>query len=514
MLGRECKSNGHVPQYDIIIMSLRKILLADQSHKGLNPMNISETMASLPSVGKRLRNMRKARGMTQEALAAPEYTKGYISALERGGVRPSLKALDFLARRLGVPIADFLDSSAELTSEQDVEAQREDLLYQCSFAQMLIRVGKSHEAIALINELEQQVQHYAQKLPPNMAYMLPFVRGMAHLQSGAPRLAHAELEAALEAAKGDVEASAQLHNLLGTVFLALDLPQLALEQHLEALKYIRGSAGSATRDPDFAVNVYRNLANDYWALNEFELAIGLYKEALPILEDLSDLKLQATAIWQLAEAHSASNDWPHAKLNGLRALHIIEAADNRAEAAYICLDLSKIKISEDQFEEASELLKRAEKLVAGTGDRAAMSQLYHCHADLARRQGHYEKATEHAERSIALAQANFEAAQSVEGQANYPTWQGPAGAGASAGVYAEALLLGALVEEDQGNQEAADLLFERALALVQPAGMEKTRHAVNLGYARVLEARGDFKRAVSFYRIAAELQAYSRQRSF
>jgi tetratricopeptide (TPR) repeat protein len=477
-------------------------------------MQSSKTMASLPPVGKRLRNMRKAKGMTQEALAAPEYTKGYISALERGGVRPSLKALEFLARRLGVSIADFLDSSPELTGEQDVEVQREDFLYQCSFAQMLIRVGESHEALALIDELERQAPLFAQKLPSNLAYMLPFVRAKAHLQSGAPRLAQAELEAALEVAKGDAEASAQVHNLLGTLFFALDIPQLALEQHLEALKHIRDSAGSATTEPNFAITVYRNLASDYWALNEYELAIGLYKEALPVLEDFSDLNLQATAIWQLAEAHSASNDWPHAKLNGLRALHIFEAADNRAEAAYICLDLAKIKISEDQFEEASELLKRAEKLLIGTGDRVAMSQLYHCHADLARRQGYYEKATEHAERSIALAQANFEAAQSVEGQANYPTWQGPAGAGAGADVYAEALLTGALVEEDQGNREAADLLFERALALVQPAGMEKTRHAVNLGFARALEGRGEFKRAVSFYRVAAELQAYARQRSF
>lgn len=472
-------------------------------------MNISETMISLPSVGTRIRKMRNAKGMTQEALAAPQYTKGYISALERGRVRPSLKALDFLARRLGVPIADFLSSSPELISEQDIEAQREDLLYQCSFAQMLIRVGKSNEAIVLIDELELQAQHYAQKLPPNLAYMLPFVRGKAHLQIRAPKLAKADLETALELAKGDPEASAQVHNLLGNAFFALDLPQQALEQHLEALKHIRDSMGSAIKDPNFAVNAYRNLANDYWALNESELAIGLYKEALPILEDLSDLKLQATAFWQLAEVHSASNDWPQAKLNGLRALHIFEAADNRAETAFICLDLSKIKISEDQYEEASELLKRAEKLVAGTGDRVAMSQLYRCHADLTRRQGHYEKATEHAERSIALAQVNFEVAQSVEGQANDPTWQGPA----SAGVYADALLIAALVAEDQGNREAADLLFARALALVQSAGMEKTRYAINLGYAKVLEARGEFERAASFYRVAAELQVRSRPRT-
>lgn len=474
-------------------------------------MNISETMASLPPVGKRIRKLRKEKGMTQEALAAPQYTKGYISALEKGGVRPSLKALDFLARRLGVPIADFLATSPELISAQDIRAQREDFLYQCHYAQMLIRVGKSNEAILFLDELEQQAQLYAQMLPPSLAYMLPFVRAKAHLQGGTPKLAQAELETALERAKGDAGAIAQVHNLLGITFLVLDLPQLALEQHLESLKHIRDSAGSAIKDPNFSVNVYRNLANVYWALNDSELAIGAYKEALkealPILEDISDLKQQATAFLQQAAVHNASNDWPLAKLNGLRALHIFEAADNRVEGAVICLNLSETTISEGRYEEAAELIKRAEKLVAGTGNQAAMSHLYRCYAELTRRQGDFEKASEHAKQCIALAQANFETARSVEGQANDFTWQDPAD------VYADALLIGALVDEDRGNREAADMLFERALALVQSEGMEKTRHAINLGYAKVLEARGEFKRAVSFYRVAAELQAHSRPRA-
>ena len=46
----------------------------------------------LSTLGDRLRQARLGRGMSQEALAQPEFTKSYVSAVERGKARPSLKA--------------------------------------------------------------------------------------------------------------------------------------------------------------------------------------------------------------------------------------------------------------------------------------------------------------------------------------------------------------------------------------------------------------------------------------
>src|SRR5690348_10868620 len=62
----------------------------------------------VPGLGPRLRAARQARGLTQEALAAPEFTKSYVSAVEREKARPSLKALEVMARRLGVPLRDLM----------------------------------------------------------------------------------------------------------------------------------------------------------------------------------------------------------------------------------------------------------------------------------------------------------------------------------------------------------------------------------------------------------------------
>ena len=51
-------------------------------------------------VGARIREARTRAGLTQQALAGDRYTKAYISALENGLIRPSVKALDYLAGRL------------------------------------------------------------------------------------------------------------------------------------------------------------------------------------------------------------------------------------------------------------------------------------------------------------------------------------------------------------------------------------------------------------------------------
>lgn len=64
------------------------------------------------AVGKRIRTARKAASMTQAQLAAGRYTKAYISALEVGLAKPSLAALFFIARKLGIAAAWFLEGLA------------------------------------------------------------------------------------------------------------------------------------------------------------------------------------------------------------------------------------------------------------------------------------------------------------------------------------------------------------------------------------------------------------------
>src|SRR5689334_18715368 len=131
-------------------------------------------------IGQRIRKLRHERGLTQEALATPEFTKGYVSALERGAVRPSLKAMELLAQRLGVPITDFLASPDQAPTEPDLGAVQEDILYQSNYAKMLIRAGQVDEAMRVIEGMESHARPYADKLPPSVKCLIQFLRGRAN----------------------------------------------------------------------------------------------------------------------------------------------------------------------------------------------------------------------------------------------------------------------------------------------------------------------------------------------
>ena len=50
--------------------------------------------SALFALGARIRKARLERGMTQEVLAGPEFTKGYVSALERGERQLQVSILD------------------------------------------------------------------------------------------------------------------------------------------------------------------------------------------------------------------------------------------------------------------------------------------------------------------------------------------------------------------------------------------------------------------------------------
>ena len=71
--------------------------------------NVGRAVAA--RVGTNIREVRTKLGMTQAQLAAPEFSISYISAIERGKIRTSLKALSVLARRLDVPLTFLLDGS-------------------------------------------------------------------------------------------------------------------------------------------------------------------------------------------------------------------------------------------------------------------------------------------------------------------------------------------------------------------------------------------------------------------
>ena len=61
------------------------------------------------TLGEKIRRMRKRLNMTQQELAGDDFTKSFISQLEKNEANPSLKSLQIIAQRLNKPVSFFLD---------------------------------------------------------------------------------------------------------------------------------------------------------------------------------------------------------------------------------------------------------------------------------------------------------------------------------------------------------------------------------------------------------------------
>ena len=66
-------------------------------------------------LGHRIKKIRKSLKLSQEDLAGDDFTKSYISKIERGLVNPSMKALEIIASRLNKPISYFVSDSNQDT---------------------------------------------------------------------------------------------------------------------------------------------------------------------------------------------------------------------------------------------------------------------------------------------------------------------------------------------------------------------------------------------------------------
>jgi transcriptional regulator with XRE-family HTH domain len=76
------------------------------------------------AIGRELRSLRVAKGLTQTSLGAP-LTRGFVSAVEHGRTVPSLAALALLVDRLGISLdVFFLRVKAQMTVLYNLDRER------------------------------------------------------------------------------------------------------------------------------------------------------------------------------------------------------------------------------------------------------------------------------------------------------------------------------------------------------------------------------------------------------
>jgi len=95
---------------------------------------------ALKKLGERLREVRTALGMSQAQLGAPYFTRAHVSAIELGKIRPAMRSLEHMARKLNKPASYFLDDA-------DVERARDERELEIASIAGLLTFTSAPEAV-------------------------------------------------------------------------------------------------------------------------------------------------------------------------------------------------------------------------------------------------------------------------------------------------------------------------------------------------------------------------------
>ncbi|HHW58303.1 MAG TPA: helix-turn-helix transcriptional regulator [Clostridia bacterium] len=108
----------------------------------------------MAELGRRIREERKRQFLKQGDLSGDEFSKGYISLIEKGKISPSLKALNFIAQKLNKPVVYFLDEDYIEKEELKKElAKYKNILEKFLTAQQAFDSKNYEEAIRLYHDV-------------------------------------------------------------------------------------------------------------------------------------------------------------------------------------------------------------------------------------------------------------------------------------------------------------------------------------------------------------------------
>jgi len=448
----------------------------------LETANVGKAVAA--RVGTNIREVRTKLGMTQAQLAAPEFSISYISAIERGKIRPSLKALSILARRLDVPLTFLLEGSPSGAAEARAVGyspadsgpdQRVDVdLLQ---ANVLIQQGNYTEAEGLLEPIQPD------RVTTDQVYRLYLLKGQVHLGSGEHQEAVVDLRNAVSQgeALNDSEYIERARNLLGKSYYLLYNYTLAVEHHQHCFSAIEN--GQIT-DPIFSLEVFSNLANDYFRLGDLEKAVTYYHRALGVLDTISrDSKSFAKKYMEISQHYKSVGKLVMAREYALQSLAIYEMRDEQRLVGMTHQRLGKALEKQNDLSAAEKEYREAIAIERSLNDEISASICHTGLAELLLKQGRIDEAEHEAQEALTYAQA-----------------------GGDAQTQGQALITLAQIRHQANDFASADQYFTQALELLDQSSAHEIAASAYFRFANLLEERGEVQRSLTAIKKAYEHQ--------
>ena len=448
----------------------------------LETANVGKAVAA--RVGTNIREVRTRLGLTQAQLAAPEFSISYISAIERGKIRPSLKALSILAKRLDVPLTFLLEGSPAGAAEARAIGyspadsgpdQRIDV--ELLQANVLIHQHAFKEAEQLLASIQPE------RITTDQAYRLFLLRGQIHLGVNEFQEAVVDLRSAVSQGEGmnDIEYIERARNLLGKAYFSLYNYTLAMENHQRSNTAIENGLIS---DPLFALDVYSNLANDYFRLGDLEKAVTFYHRALAALEEMNrDSRGFAQKYMEISLSYKAADKPTMARDYAMRSLALYEMRDEQRISGLTHQRLGKALERQNDLDGAEGEYKRAITIERELDDEISVSVCLTSLAELLLKRGSVKEARREAQEALKFARSSKDA--QTQGQA---------------------LMTLAQIEHQSGDFEAADKLFAQALEQLDASHAHEIAASAYFRFANLLEQRGDVQGSLNAIKKAYEHQ--------
>ncbi|HEV8537257.1 MAG TPA: tetratricopeptide repeat protein [Candidatus Limnocylindria bacterium] len=315
-------------------------------------------------VGARIRSLRTAKGLTQAQLAEPQYTKAYISMLESGRTRASMKALEHIAGVLGVTPADLLGGAPSPATPQ----------YDLLEARRFIEQGEAAPAIPLLEKLEDGLT------PQDQLVRLRYL-AIAYNMVSQPKQAFPLIERAQRMAEllSDEEEQIRVKAVLAVAYTRT----YAYEEAVRVLREcIQACDDGVLKDPPFQFRRLVDLAVALGNQRQSKAALAAYERAVELSQQFSDRPTLALLYAGLAKTHQDAGDVEAAIMNNQKSVQIYEelglfdqvacALDN---AAALYVEYGNLTRARESLARAAELATEAKRETTLASIRASEAEV-------------------------------------------------------------------------------------------------------------------------------------------
>lgn len=325
---------------------------------------------ALKKLGERLREARVAAGMSQAQLGAPYFTRAHVSAIELGKIRPAMRSLEHMARKLDKPASYFLDDAdvEHLRGERELEmASIAGLLTFTSAAEALRRAEKLLDAGNLsVRETCRLRLHAGAAL--NL------------LHRGGEAIKSLTISQRLTRELGDLALARAADYHLAVATRIAGNPRGA-RQMLEGL--LRRIESAKPPDQLLRLRVLITLGGSAQDLGEPQAAATYYQQALEWSSEIGDLARIAFIHQGLGNAYRALGDHDAAAGHYQKALASAELGKDLVGVLVMRNALAVIAADAGRIEAAHEHVARAIEIAHVSGPAAYLAQCYATRAEVA-----------------------------------------------------------------------------------------------------------------------------------